>query len=169
MKLASNKGLHSVHGALPLTHFLFLNAAFHEWRLDPSRLVGFFPFHHSNLLENSQALRSNHGFQLKRITPGRGDYSMLSDQAVFVHNLYLRSLPSVPAQCQPLGLSIIVSYITSKPPVAVMSKPQAIRLPKLGKIVSPESSRGCQQWIRSIGVKQLPDQVATIVGQQRRH
>ena len=92
---------------------------------------------------------------------------MLSDRAVFVHNSYLRNFPQISDKCQSLGLSIAVSSVTSKPPIAVMSNPQTTRQPdqKTVKISKTESEQ-CQAWMETIGYPKLKDQVATIVGNQ---
>ena len=90
---------------------------------------------------------------------------MLSDRAVFVHNLYLRNLPSIPEdKCQRLGLSIAISKITEKPPVAVLSKPQTTRQQTVSANASRLVNDECQEWIKTVGSPELEDQVATIVG-----
>lgn len=136
-----------------------IERAFQEWRLDPSRLVGFYPFHHHSTLDSSTS-----EFQLRPVSRG-GTYSMVSDRAVFVHNLILRSIPTPPKECQHLGMSIIVSSITSKPPVAVLSHPKTFQQSK--RRDKEISSQSCQQWVDSLGTAQLPDQIATIVGSQK--
>jgi hypothetical protein len=94
---------------------------------------------------------------------------MVSDGAVFVHSLILRSIPTPPQVCQHLGMSIVVSSITSKPPVAVLSNPQTFQQSKRKyQQISHQESLACQQWMQSVGEAHLPDQIATIVGNQQR-
>ena len=149
------------------THFyrpFFYFTAFQEWRLDPSRLVGFYPFHH----QATAGPESDETFRLRQVSLGQGAYSMLSDRAVFVHNSYLRNFPAIPDKCQRLGLSIAVSSVTSKPPVAVMSNPQTTRQPdRQSAMLSRAASEQCQEWMETIGKPKLTDQVATIIGHQR--
>lgn len=139
--------------------------AFREWRVDPTRLVGFYPFHHTADVDANEA--SSPEFQLRPVSRG-GTYSMVSDRAVFVHNLILRSIPSSPRECEHLGMSIIASAITSKPPVAVLSNPQTFQQSKRkAKQMPYHESQACRQWIESLGMVHLPDQIATIVGNQK--
>jgi hypothetical protein len=137
--------------------------ALQEWCLDPTRLVGFYPFHFD---DHGGDEASVSGSGLQPASRG-GPYSMLSDRAVFVHSLILRSIPKIPQECQHLGLSIIVSSMTSKPPVAVLSKPQSFHLKKSTRPVQKPTSLACLQWIESIGATNLPDQISTIVGQEK--
>ena len=96
---------------------------------------------------------------------------MVSDRAVFVHNGILRSLPRLKQECQRLEMSIVVSSITAKPPVAVVSNPQAFQHHK-GKDGQPKIRNqdrvACQRWIESLGSTQLPNQIASIVGSSQR-
>jgi len=163
--LITDTGLHGSHPFFFSFYYLPFTA-FREWRKDPSRLVGFYPYHHldAKQQQESSSLRSKPDYRFRPVSRGEGAYSILADRAVFVHNLYLRSLPSDPHNCQQLGLSIVVSSITSKPPIAVMSNPQTIQQAKKRIKMSEDDSRKCQQWIQSTRAIQLLDQTATIVG-----
>lgn len=126
--------------------------------------MGFYPFHHKAA---KAAKENDKKVQLRQVSLGKGVYSMLSDRAVFVHNSYLRNFPEFSDKCQRLGLSIAVSSMTSKPPVAVMSNPQTTQQPDNKTIkISKAASENCQDWMETIGNPKLKDQVATIVGHQ---
>jgi len=167
---ALDYALHASHSA----HFCELtssspsfhcHAAFQQWRQDPAQLVGFYPFHHQAKVSSTSSSRQKKQLELRPVTLGQGAYSMLSDRAVFVHNLYLRNLPSIPEdKCQRLGLSIAISKITEKPPVAVLSKPQTTRQQTVSANASRLVNDECQEWIKTVGSPELEDQVATIVG-----
>lgn len=148
--------------------------AFHEWQIDPTRLVGFYPFHHGWQQSNSNLLRSSssssRSFRFKKVTTRGGKYSMVSDRAVFVHKHYLQYIPPTPPdQCQHLALSIVVSAMTSQSPVAVFSKPHTVRSsPKTFESLddTDDLESSCQKWVETLGVEELPDQTATFVGQR---
>lgn len=132
-----------------------IEKAFQQWRLDPARMVGFYPFHHHTESKASE-------FHMRPVSRG-ASYSMVSDRAVFIHNHILRSIPKAPQECQHLGMSIIVSAMTSKPPVVVLAKPQTFQTNRKRKI-SKHVNQACEQWIESIGAADLPNEIATIVG-----
>ncbi|CAB9505595.1 64 protein [Seminavis robusta] len=146
-----------------------IERAFSEWREDPSRLVGFYPFQHTSEADDGASLLSPYpDFGLRSVSRATGPYSLVSDRAVFVHNSILRSLPSLPTACQDLSLSIIASSMTKKPPVAVLSNPHAIRHSKRSPVISNDQSRRCHEWLSSIGGLTLPSQKATIIGHEKR-
>ena len=150
-----------------MSHFLLCHLAFYAWREDPTRLVGFFPYQHSREGEDNGTLLSGSSeFQLHSVSSGKGSYSLVSDKAVFIHNAFLRSLPSLPTGCQHLSMSAIVSFMTSKPPVALVSNARTIR--QLNRIPSASENRRCQQWVKSLGVYKLSREQASIVGHQKR-
>jgi hypothetical protein len=153
---------------MSIANFFRNPLAFSSWREDPTRLVGFLPFQHSgDGEENIKSLPAGSPeFHLRSVSSGKGSYSMVSDKAVFIHNAILRSLPSLPTGCDHLSVSAIVSFMTSKPPVAVVSKPLAIRYSTL--IPSASEDRQCWQWVDSLGGIKLPRQQASIVGHQKR-
>lgn len=144
-----------------------IERAFQEWRLDPTRLVGFYPYHHQASAAAVSGTDREEPFQARQVSLGQGAYSMMSDQAVFVHHIYLRNFPEIPDdKCQRLGLSIAVSSITFKPPVAVMSNPLTT-LQRSKRETATLPNVQCQKWMETIGDPKLKAQVATIVGHER--
>lgn len=120
-----------------------LQRGFHEWKVDPTRLVGFLP------LRNGED----------------GAYSLLSDRAVFAHQLYLDSVTKEPTlnvvnpQCQHLALSAHVAALSLKSPVAITSKASDVTVQPL------RADRGCvKQLTRATGLQSLPDTKITYVG-----
>ena len=116
-----------------------LQRAFHQWRADPARLVGFFP------------LRE------------RESYSLVSDRAVFVHRLYLdqTTTKGSSSKCQHLVLSARVSTMSTKHPVAVAAKPHLIAQPK------DVGGLECVPLLtKVIGMQSLPKAKTAYVGRQ---
>ena len=74
-------------------------------------MVGFYPY------------RSHKGI-LEKVSPGQGAYSFISNRAAFVHRAYLEhsKLPDDKI-CQQLALSVRISAISEKAPLAVMANP----------------------------------------------
>ena len=75
-----------------------LERAFHQWKLDPSRIVGFLP-------DNDQV------------------FSQVSDQAVLVHRYYVSKMPQRMNDdpCQHFSLSVFITAISGKSPVVLIS------------------------------------------------
>eukprot|EP00550_Attheya_septentrionalis_P004348 CAMPEP_0198281340 /NCGR_PEP_ID=MMETSP1449-20131203/1310_1 /TAXON_ID=420275 /ORGANISM="Attheya septentrionalis, Strain CCMP2084" /LENGTH=435 /DNA_ID=CAMNT_0043977089 /DNA_START=423 /DNA_END=1727 /DNA_ORIENTATION=+ len=105
-----------------------ITRAFKVWKQSPDRLVGFFPFSHER---ESRSWTSIGHFGLEEVKAGEGDYTLVSDRAVFVHRLFLGSsniLPSfggaaVHQPCDSVALSVRVTAISSKPPIAISASP----------------------------------------------
>jgi hypothetical protein len=153
-----------------LTFQLFATAAFRTWQEDPSRLVGFFPFRQTA----SHSGRGNDS-GIEKVPASGGSYSLLSDTAVFVHRLYIQSLPYIrqPTPCKTFLLSLQVSVVTAKPPVAVAV---AAHTPRelLGSEKSFTHLRGgghdekttqcILDWMLASGVTSLPNEAARYIG-----
>lgn len=91
---------------------------------------------------------------------------MVSNRALFVHKHYLQYIPPIPPnQCQHLALSIIVSTMTNKAPVAVMSNPHTVRYTSQQAKLQAKENLSCEEWVQIIGAKDLPSQTAAFVGQ----
>lgn len=75
-----------------------LNHAFREWKLDPSRIVGFLP-------------------------DNKGNFSQLSDSAAFVHRHYLSNRPqhTISGNCQHFVLSAFITTVSGKGPILIVS------------------------------------------------
>jgi hypothetical protein len=102
--------------------------AFKVWKQSPDRLVGFFPFSHER---ESRSWTSIGHFGLEKVKAGEGDYTLVSDRAVFVHRLFLGSANILPSHggaavhqpCDSVALSLRVTAISSKPPIAISASP----------------------------------------------
>ena len=75
-----------------------LERAFQQWKLDPSRIVGFLP-------DNDEV------------------FSQVSDQAVLVHRYYVSKMPQRmnDKPCQHFALSVFVTAVSGKGPVVLVS------------------------------------------------
>ena len=106
-------------------------------------------------------------------------YSLLSEKAMFVHKLYLNSLPMhQPLSCQEVLLSLQVAAISHKPPVAVVSHPRVLLDDASAEMHQSKSSlrRGkqdserkrekqcVQEWIQASGMKNLPTEMSKYIG-----
>jgi hypothetical protein len=112
-----------------------LKRGFQEWRRDPTRAVGFFPL----------------------VLPD-GDYSLLSDRAVFVHRALVTEL-SHSHPCQEWALSARVSALSRKHPIGLASKPSS------SVVGTHPSSVQCHHSItRAVGEKRLPRADSFYVG-----
>jgi hypothetical protein len=150
-----------------LTFQLFATTAFRTWQEDSSRLVGFFPFR----LTASNSRRGNDS-GIENVPESGGSYSLLSDTAVFVHRLYIQSLPYIrqPTPCKTFLLSLQVSVVTAKPPIAIAACPWKM----LGGDESFAHLRGggrdekttqcILDWMLASGVTSLPNGAARYIG-----
>ena len=158
------------------TYFFKTAVAFRTWQTDTSRAVGFFPFHDDRL---------GHPSNEKALVGAKHDekslmiYSLLSEKAMFVHKLYLNSLPMhQPLSCQEVLLSLQVAAISHKPPVAVVSHPRVLLDDASAEMHQSKSSlrRGkqdserkrekqcVQEWIQASGMKNLPTEMSKYIG-----
>jgi hypothetical protein len=107
-------------------HSFTLPTAFQTWRTDPSRLVGFFGFRQIGS-EKSSRSAANTKLGLEPVPTGSGPYSLVSDRAVFVHRLYLDSLPSrEDFSCCQVLLSLQVSAASTKSPLVMRANPREL-------------------------------------------
>jgi hypothetical protein len=111
-----------------------LTRGFLEWRRDPTRAVGFFPL----------------------VLPD-GDYSLLSDRAVFVHRAFWKEL-SHSYSCQEWALSARVSALSRKHPIGLVSKPSS------GAATRSLAVHCHHSIIRAVGEKRLPRADSFYVG-----
>ena len=101
---------------------------------------------------------------------------MVSDRAVFVHKLYLNSFQSTTAvdDCQSVSLSIHVTAISGKAPIAIASKPQEMRhaasfgpyssLYKYGQGSKGATDKCLERWIEGHNLQDLPNEEWTFIG-----
>ena len=104
-----------------------IETAFQAWKKDTSRLVGFFGFRQKRLDGTAFRFRSA-SIDFEPVPSGLGSYSLVSDRAVFVHNLYLSSIPkqSHDDNCCHLLLSSQVSAVSSKAPIVIKANPREL-------------------------------------------
>jgi hypothetical protein len=150
-----------------LTFLLFATPAFRTWQEDPSRLVGFFPFR-----QTASDSGGNNDSGIERVSERGGPYSLLSDTAVFVHRLYVQSLPYIrqPTPCKTFLLSLQVSVVTAQPPVAVAAHPQELlggeepftHLRGGGR--DEKTSQCILDWMLASGVTSLPNDAVRYIG-----
>jgi hypothetical protein len=121
--------------------------AYHEWMLDPVRLVGFLPLWDKD----------------------EGSYSLLSDHALLTHTLYLDSIDNTSSlqsesHCQHLAFSAYVTALSSKSPVAILSN---LGRAAPSKYKSGSKQRECvKQLTEATGLHSLPETRTTYVGRQ---
>jgi hypothetical protein len=151
--------------------FTLPSTAFQTWRTDPSRLVGFFGFRPTGS-EKSSRSAANPEIGLEPVPIGSGPYSLVSDRAVFVHRLYLDSIPSrKDLSCCQVLLSLQVSAASAKSPVVMRANPRELldsnsmsSLLRGGHDISDCSSSCITEWSRSSGMDGLRDESANILG-----
>jgi hypothetical protein len=103
-----------------------LEKGFRTWKIDPSRLVGFFGYRGMN----------THGLSggVIPVESGTGSYAYVADRAVFTHRAYLETLPlhetavderegSGGGCCDDVSLSLKVSLAMGTSPVVLKAKP----------------------------------------------
>eukprot|EP00978_Attheya_sp_CCMP212_P032295 scaffold125465_cov49-Attheya_sp.AAC.2 len=151
--------------------------AFKVWKQSPDRLVGFFPFSHER---ETRSWTSIGHFGLEEVKAGEGDYTLVSDRAVFVHRLFLGSsniLPSfggaaVHQPCDSVALSLRVTAISSKPPIAISASPMDLNssniIQKLRKNDdqrrNDKSAMCLASWMAGLDTMDLPTESVTFVG-----
>lgn len=144
---------------------------FHLWRLDPDRMVGFFPYRHTvpypqSLLEYTTSATAS------PVSLGSGKYELISSRAVFVHKEYLESFDSIEdSACSPFALSVHCTAISAKAPLAVAAAPQEQRTSDIVPLLSSrqqwtrdEVSLCLKQWIEGHDIESLPSEESTYLG-----
>ena len=129
--------------------------------------MGFFPFR--QIASDSE--RGN-ASGIERVPESGGSYSLLSDTAVFVHRLYIQSLPYIrqPTPCKTFLLSLQVSVVTAKPPVAVAAHPRELLggeepFTHLRRGGREEKTTQCiLDWMLASGVTSLPNEAVRYIG-----
>lgn len=141
------------------------------WRLNPDRLVGFFPYKH--VLPNPNPLLEYTSSSAKAdpVSPGGGHYELVSSRGAFVHKEYLESFDSVQdSACQPFALSVHCTAISAKAPLAMVAHPQEQRtsdiVPLLGhhQWTKDEVSTCLTEWIEGHDIVSLPSEESTYLG-----
>ena len=145
---------------------------FQLWRLNPDRMVGFFPYHHSALVRPSfmdSVQPSIMDFTTNPVSPGGGSYELISSRGAFIHKEYLESFhPTHGDACRHLTLSVHCTAVSSKAPLAVVADPQEQRssdiVPFLQKWKQEEVSSCLQEWIERYEIPDLPSEESTYLG-----
>jgi len=182
----------STEGILLLTDDVLLSCdeldrAFQMWRVHSDRLVGFFPALHGH--ETYSQKRGERKVEYNFVSGNvDGNYSLVSSRAAFVHSLYVKTFEESnklevgdsgstaleEEACSPFGLSILVTAISSLPPIAVVADPIELRrtcslLRRLkGSSLSlerPNEVSAClHQWVEGHGMHDLPLEYTMYLG-----
>jgi hypothetical protein len=151
-----------------LYDFIVLITAFNTWKKDPRRLVGFFGYKVPS--EDTSGMLSS----LQHITPGIDSYAFVSNRAVFIHKLYLDSLPAVGGykderhhgNCCDVSLSLQVSVAFDKPPVVVKANvvdlvegPGGVRQ----QIIGTCDDECVPSWLQMADVHSIPHQHTAVL------
>lgn len=103
-------------------------------------------------------------------------YTMVSDRAVFVHRLYLNSFQPTTTvdECRSVSLSIHVTAISGKAPIAIASKPQELRraasyglsrrLYNNGQGSNGATDKCLQRWLDGHNLQDLPNEERIFIG-----
>jgi len=133
-----------------------LDRAFHIWKQNPERMVGFFPYHYQEQSNSpvTWTLPKFHIFKspykLTDIQNKLHTYSVMSDRASFIHRLYLRTtldtwMSSSP--CGSIALSLKITSMSRKPPMMVAnSKPLQLQTSATMKNINRNRH---EQWLKS--------------------
>mmetsp|Transcript_15610 Transcript_15610/g.23111 ORF Transcript_15610/g.23111 Transcript_15610/m.23111 type:complete len:544 (-) Transcript_15610:259-1890(-) len=151
-----------------------LDRAFKVWTHNPDRMVGFFPYQHKEAETMSFASMgsSNDNWVLEEVQRGRGEYTILSDRAAFVHKDYITSHLSAVrtgfGPCDTFGLSLGITSTSFKPPIAVLADPLELRssnYSREGRKRKIEGSEECLPGLmESLDLPDLPLQHITYIG-----
>lgn len=147
-----------------------LSLGFQLWRLNMDRMVGFFPYRHT--VSNRQPLLDlTSSAKANPISPGDGQYELVSSRAAFVHKEYFESFDSVQdSACDSFTLSVHCTAVSGKAPLAVAADPQEQRtsdiVPLLGDLqwTIDEVSSCLADWIEGHGIDVLPSEESTYLG-----
>jgi hypothetical protein len=148
-----------------------LERGFRLWRLNPDRMVGFFPYRHAipypqPLFEYTTSATAS------PIALGSGKYELISNRAAFVHREYLESFDSIEdSACRPFALSVHCTAISAKAPLAVAADPQEQRASDIAPLLShrqqwtrDEVSLCLAEWIEGHDIESLPSEESTYLG-----
>jgi hypothetical protein len=154
-------------------HFLIypFSTGFQLWRLNPDRMVGFFPYHHSALVRHSvvDSPSTMDNYTTSPVSPGGGHYELISSRGAFIHKEYLESFsPSQDDACRQFALSVHSTAVSSKAPLAVVANPQEQRssdiVPLLQEWKQQEVSSCLREWIDGYELSDLPSEESTYLG-----
>mmetsp|Transcript_28267 Transcript_28267/g.42031 ORF Transcript_28267/g.42031 Transcript_28267/m.42031 type:complete len:125 (+) Transcript_28267:2-376(+) len=115
---------------------------------------------------------SNDNWVLEEVQRGRGEYTILSDRAAFVHKDYITSHLSAVrtgfGPCDTFGLSLGITSTSFKPPIAVLADPLELRssnYSREGRKRKIEGSEECLPGLmESLDLPDLPLQHITYIG-----
>lgn len=144
---------------------------FHLWQLNPDRMVGFFPYRHA-VSKLQPLLEYTISATTSPISPGSGQYELISSRAAFVHKEYLESFDSTEdSSCRPFALSVHCTSISAKAPLAVAADPQEQRTSDIVPLLShrhqwtrDEVSSCLTEWIEGHDIVSLPSEESTYLG-----
>jgi hypothetical protein len=154
--------------------FVSYRTGFHLWQLNPDRMVGFFPYHHSAVgrhysLDYSMS-RPSFDYQTVPVSPGKGTYELVSSRASFIHIGYLKSLVPTNDVCRQFALSVHSTAISHKAPLVVAAHPREQRTSDLAgflpqQVWNQEKMATClREWIEGHAITDMPSERVTYLG-----